>query len=53
MEDRELYKALKGLAIVYNVDEQSIIVGQEPEYWERAIKAIAKWEGEEKRGVRN
>lgn len=38
----DLYEALKGLAIAYNVDAESVIVNQDPEYWQRALKAITK-----------
>ena len=41
----DLYEALKGLAIAYNVDGEGVIVNQDPHYWQQALKAIAKAEG--------
>ena len=41
----DMYEALKGLAIAYNVDGEGVIVNQDPHYWQQALKAIAKAEG--------
>jgi len=43
----EMYEALKGLCHAYNVDEYSIIPSQDPEYWRRVFRALAKAEGRE------
>ena len=40
----DLYEALKGLTLAYNIDEHSIIVNQDPHYWSQALKALAKVE---------
>ena len=45
----DMYEALKGLCIAYNMDEHSIILNQDPEYWERTFKALAKAEGREEK----
>ena len=45
-----LYEALKGLAIAYNIDKESVIVNQDPTYWQNAFKALAKAEGYSKTG---
>jgi len=38
------YEALKGLALAYGIDEHSIIVNQDPLYWQRALEALAEAE---------
>ena len=44
----EMYEALKGLCHAYNVDEYSLILSQDPEYWQKVFRALAKAEGEGK-----
>lgn len=42
---QEMYDALKGLCLAYHIDEHSIILNQDPEYWQRALKALTKAKG--------
>jgi len=44
----DMYEALKGLCHAYNVDEYSLILSQDPEYWQKVFRALAKAEGEGK-----
>lgn len=41
----DMYEALRGLMTAYNIDRESIIVNLDPEYWQRALEAMAKAEG--------
>lgn len=44
---KEVVEALRGLMIAYNIDAESIIVNQDPYYWEQAVKALANIESKE------
>lgn len=41
----DMHEALKGLVKAYHIDEYSLIVNQDPEYWQRVFKALARADG--------